>query len=147
MTPRKQLYRHNPPETYGDGARTCIACLLDVAPEEVPNFSELHWEDKPGWDKAESEYLGSKGYARAQFGYSCGLEEMLAYMKSVNPGVYYILLGTSRNGTPHDVICLDDKIVWDPSQDDSGIVGPVEGSYFVTILVPLNMTARTRAPG
>ncbi len=44
-----------------------------------------------------------------------------------NPGLYYMLLGTSKNGTGHTVICLNSKIVHDPSIDQSGIVGPMTG--------------------
>ena len=44
-------------------------------------------------------------------------------MGAWNPGLYYILGGNSRHGVGHFVICANDKIVHDPSLDETGIVG------------------------
>lgn len=146
MTPQKQLFLHNPPVTYGDCARTCLACLLDLSPEEVPNFAELHWEDKAAFDQAEANFLTAHGLKRVQFGYESELQDVLNYMREANRGTYYILLGTSANGTPHDVIGLDDSIIWDPSIDNSGIVAPIEetGAYYISVFVPTRLTASER---
>ena len=142
MTPQKQRFRHNPPETFGDCASACLASLLDMPIEDVPHFSKLFWEDRDGWGKAEKEFLASKGLRKAQFGYSSELKDVLLYMKEANPDMYYILLGTSKNGTHHDVIGLNDEIVWDPSIDNSGIVAPCkdEGAYYVSVFVPIGLT-------
>lgn len=142
MTPQKQKFRHNPPETFGDCASACLASLLDLPVEAVPHFSKLFWEDRDGWSRAEKEFLASKGLRKVQFGYSCSLENVLDYMKASNPDVYYVLLGTSRNGTAHDVVGLNDQIIHDPSVDNSGIVSPCEpeGAYYISVFVPMAMT-------
>lgn len=47
-----------------------------------------------------------------------------------------------RNGTAHVVIGLNDAIVWDPAQDDSGIVAPADdGYYWIEFLVPAQLLA------
>lgn len=141
MKPLKQRFRHNPPETFGDCASACLASLLELQIDEVPHFSKLFWEGRDGWGKAEKEFLHSKGLRKVQFGYSCDLQDMLKYMKEANPDTYYILLGKSRNGTAHDVIGLNDQIVWDPSIDNSGIVEPCEeGAYYISVFVPIGLT-------
>lgn len=136
MIKQKQLFRHNPPETCGDCQRTVIACILDQAPEEIPNFG-IHYEDGAQFKKALDEYLATRGLFLISFAYDISLEELQAYMKIAHPGVYYMLTGTSANGTHHVVIGLDDKIHWDPAIDDSGIVGPCNtGYYWIEFLVP-----------
>jgi len=41
MIKRKQIYFHNPEKgSHGDCYRTCIACILEIEPVEVP---KLFW--------------------------------------------------------------------------------------------------------
>ena len=42
------------------------------------------------------------------------------------------------------VVCLGNKIVWDPILDDSGIVGPtVDGTWEAVFYIPVSMTSRS----
>lgn len=142
MTPQKQLFTHNPPASIGDCERTAIACLLDLPLTEVPHFGALHWDDPIAFNAAEDAYLLSVGYSRVQIPYDRPLDEILGSMRYCAPNVYYLLSGTSRTGVNHTVICLNDRIVWDPSTVDSGIIGPCsDGYYWVTLLIPLNLTS------
>ena len=50
------------------------------------------------------------------------LANVLESGKNLSRGHEYGLVGLSRNGTNHIVICKEDQIVWDPAIDDSGIV-------------------------
>lgn len=122
MTPYKQLFRHNPAEgVYGDCARTAVACLIDVHPSEIPHEHRQHAD---GEQRALIEsWLRPRGYAIGFLGMPCDPEHMMQVMKVSNPGMYYMLSGTSRTGVAHVVICKDDEIVWDPSLDDAGIIG------------------------
>jgi hypothetical protein len=41
MTPCRTLSRHDPDNgTFGDCHRCCVAAILDLAPEEVPHFTQ-----------------------------------------------------------------------------------------------------------
>lgn len=136
MTPQKQLFLHKPTEgVYGDCHRTCIACLLDKKPEEVPNFG-VYINDISAWHKAESEYLLSQGLVAVHNAYYSdepdALEKILASRAVQSPSVYYMLAGRSRTGVNHSVICLNDKIIWDPSLTDSGIIAPCDDGYYWT---------------
>lgn len=122
---QKQRYLHRPEEgTFGDCHRTCIASLLGLDRDEVPNWG-LHYKDGDAFDKACTEYLASQGLRRIVLPLHTENgrpEEALEWMKRNNPSVYYLLTGQSKNGTNHVVIAKDDAIVWDPSLDNSGIV-------------------------
>jgi hypothetical protein len=137
MTPHKQLIRHNPPEAIGDCWRTCVACLLDKRPEEVPHFVETCWDDAPEADRRLRAYLATQGLGMVQLAFGGKLEDIQPWMKQMNPGVHYMLGGTSRIGVGHQVVCFEDAIVWDPSPTDNGIVGPMSDGYFwLSFFVP-----------
>lgn len=137
MTPQKQLIRHNPESgQFGDCHRTAIACLLDLKPEDVPNFGDGGPDGKE-FNRRTDEYLATVGLCQAMVAYSCSLEDVLTSLKNCSPGVHVLLGGESKTGCGHTVIACDGEIVWDPSLTDSGIVGPMEdGFYWVTFLVP-----------
>lgn len=136
MIKHKQLFKHNPPHSYGDCQRTVYACLLDKNPEDIPNFG-LHYGDGAKFYQAVDEYLTSQNLARICIAFQDKLENILKSMHSQNPDVYYMLSGRSKNDTNHIVICLNDSIYWDTAIDDSGIVGPCDtGYYWVDFLVP-----------
>jgi hypothetical protein len=134
VKPLKQRNRHNPERgVYGDCHRACVASILELSLDEVPHFCD----GDPGpeaWTAAERSWLREKGLAPVSVAFAATLAEVFAYMLRVNPGVFYILGGTSKNGTGHSVIALEDRIVHDPSLDDSSIVGPMEDGYvWVTV--------------
>ncbi|HWV46987.1 MAG TPA: hypothetical protein VN039_13360 [Nitrospira sp.] len=146
MIKQKQLNRHVPAEDIiGDCYRTTIACLLDKHPSEVPHFGELCWdfekkEFREGSDMdAEAEkYLQTIGYTLVRVAWVFdSVQEMLECQEKLNPGVRYILAGRSRNEVNHVVIASDGEIEWDPSQNDSGIIGPCsDGFYWATYILP-----------
>lgn len=139
MTPYKQLFRHNIEENViGDCWRTAIGCLLDKRPEDVPHFVEEHWGDPETAMRLTREWLKTQGYGYIEIPYNApNLQGILDTINAINPGVYYLLGGNSRNGTGHSVVALNDKIVFDPALDNSGIVGPMDdGFYWIGFLVP-----------
>lgn len=143
---QKQAYLHRPDEgTFGDCHRTCIASLLGVDRDSVPNWG-VHYDNHDAFQAACDSYLADHGLRRIIFpvhtenGYP---DEILAWMKAANPGVYYLLTGTSKNGTNHVVIAKDDVIVWDPAIDDAGIVagcndnGTPTNWYWIDLHIPI----------
>jgi hypothetical protein len=141
MIQRKQLFRHDPANgVYGDCHRTAIACLLDLEPDQVPHFGE-DFSDSEAFHHREEAWLTSQDWCAVSTAYKASLADVLHVQAALNPGIYYLLGGTSRTGCGHTVIGCGGEIVWDPSLDDAGIVGPFEsdGLYWVTWLVPLAM--------
>lgn len=143
MIRRKQLFRHDPANgVYGDCHRTAIACLLDLEPDQVPHFGS-DYTDSEAFHRREKEWLASNGWCAVSNAFDAPLDLVLRAQASINPDVYYLLGGKSRTGCGHTVIACGDCIVWDPSLDDSGIVGPFDsdGFYWVTWLVSTRMKA------
>lgn len=140
MIQQKQKFKHEPEiGHYGDCDRTSLACILEIPRDNVPNWAEKYWGDCSTWAAERKAWLKSIGYALASMYYKdCSLDELLNYVGHFNSDVYWLLTGCSKNGTNHVVICLGDKIVWDPAIDNSGIVGPTdEGFFYVEFIVPI----------
>jgi hypothetical protein len=148
MVPLKQKYRHNPAEgAYGDCHRTCLAMILELERDTVPNFAEHAHEQWGLWQDLVNEFLAEHGMGMFRIAFAADLDAVLHYMLQVNPGIFYILGGSSRNGTGHSVVCVNDKIIADPSLDDSGIVGPMEdGHFWIEVLVPALTVNRLNLP-
>jgi hypothetical protein len=146
MNAYKQLNKHDPDNgVVGDCFRTVFGCLLNIEPCHVPHFVEQCNEYKDSCELAD-EWLATKGYKQVHSildGDKLPIQLVLDHVYSLNPGVYYILGGTSKNDTDHVVICLNNKIIHDPAIDDSGIVGPcADGLYWVTYLTSIDMVAK-----
>ena len=127
LTKHKQLNRHDPDNgVYGDCGRTAIACILDLHPSQVPHFWDGP-EDRNRDPQAERDaWLRSRGIFRIVFTLDGELSESLEYVALHYPGANYTLLGESKNHVNHVVIGQDSQIIWDPSLDDSGIIGPAK---------------------
>jgi hypothetical protein len=143
MTPHKQLFTHRPEGgQIGDCWRTCIACLLDKRPDEVPHLVE-DWQDHERTVRATRAYLSTHGLDYVEYVLQADLADVLRSVGGINPGLHYILSGNSSAGCGHSVICCDDRIVHDPS--GNGIVGPMDdGYYWITWLVPAALKARDK---
>lgn len=128
MKRHKQLNRHDPENgVWGDCWRTAIACILDLEPGEVPHVFD---NDAPvvEADAAMQAWMEHRGLYVITVTYDCpDVDLVMGAIHHHNPELRYILMGTSRNGTNHAVVCHGDRIEWDPSQNDSGIVAPAEG--------------------
>jgi len=122
-----QLLRHDPDNgIYGDCWRATVASLLRLPVEAVP-----HVCNGPDDGKASERmraYLDSQNCALIQipFNGEMSLDQILDYVGSVSVsgGMHWCLMGTSRTGCNHVVICKGSEIVHDPSITQSGIVGP-----------------------
>lgn len=137
MTPVKQLYLHDPANgQLGDCFRTALACLLDLEPEEVPHFFATTKQYKTGIKKS-NEWLANRGLYLISIPYlNEDVQAILDTIGGINPGLHYILTGESRTGVNHNVICLNNKVVWDPSLTNAGIIGPCkpDGMFWVDFL-------------
>lgn len=99
-------------------------------------------DDGPAATRLAREWLSGRGLSLIQFAFASDLQSVLDSQASCNPNTYFILGGTSRTGVLHAVIACNAEIVWDPSPDDAGIVGPdKDGLYWIEFLVP-SLTVR-----
>jgi len=134
-----QLFLHDPENgVYGDCWRATVACLLRMPVEAVP-----HVCDGPDDGKASERmraFLDSQNCALIQVPFlgEMSLEQVLDYVgsTSVSSGLHWCLMGTSRTGCNHVVICKGNEIVHDPSITQSGIIGPSrDGLWWVEWVV------------
>ncbi len=124
MKPVFSTFKHDPPATYGDCHRACLASLLEM---DVPHFFEDGYDPDTAVQVVR-DWLKSRGLYDISFFFNWPLPELLLMAKHLNPGLHYMLTGTSGKTVPHSVICLDDKIVHDPT--GTGIVGPCKSGYY-----------------
>lgn len=139
MTPLKQRNRHQPEEgVFGDCHRAAIASVLDLSLDDVPHFFDKGVSGEIA-ARSEEAWLAARGLApvRVACNETLVLGAILDAAGKINPGACYLLSGKSKSGCNHTVVCRDEQIVHDPSQDDVGIIGPCEeGHYLVTFLKP-----------
>ncbi len=142
-----QKFRHDPDnDTYGDCFRTCLACLLDLERDDVPHFmvfsngTPSRKAMDAAIDAADKWLFKNHRLRRLCVLYPAELNtaEVVQAAGIMNKGARFMLVGKSKNGTNHVVICKDGKIEHDPSIDQSGIVSGADpdGYYWVEFLGP-----------
>lgn len=138
-----QQFLHDPSNgVWGDCQRAVLASLLELPIEEVPHFALEAKDDASKFYDLIREFLQKRNLAIWSIPFDGGISlvDLLYSVAKSNPGIFYQLSGTSKNGTDHVVICLGDRIVWDPAIDKSGIVGPeTNGYWWISILIPLSL--------
>lgn len=125
-----QLIRHDPDNGHwGDCARAAIAGLLQRPLVEVPHFN-LH--NMAGRSQSDAFRAWLKPYNLTLFetAFEPDLEGLFQLMDSLNPGLLYILSGTSPRGRNHAVLARGDNFVFDPHPDGGFLVGPSDDGYF-----------------
>jgi hypothetical protein len=145
IRPIKQRLLHAPDAgIYGDCHRAALASLLDLPYGMVPHFMDgLSREEAYKFQDAERVFLQSIGLYPICLNLTSGsFEDCMRYLQHNNPGVPYLLGGTSRNGTNHTVICCDGKLIHDPSPVDSGIIGPCDDGYFWVTYIAVNLSGK-----
>lgn len=144
-----QRVKHAPAEgRFGDCHRTAIACILDLEPEEVPNFAALpgSFGDAKVFHDNVNAWLATRNLTQFSFVYhgDCDLDSVLKAVDSLNPNLAFILGVQSPGGTDHSVIACGGAIMHDPA----GYVDPVwkplsdpnnpGGFWWVTIFAAAN---------
>ena len=149
MTPYKQLISHDPMHgNFGDCWRTCIACLLDMHPSEVPHFCQ--GGDQLTADAAARAWLKERGYNLVK---ACMFAADAHVAAEWFDDALYILSGSSPNspGVSHAVIGRGGfEVVWDVARSGLGLDGPwvdENGNrvYWVEFIVPHAVTALREA--
>ena len=129
MTPTFCMTRHDPPHSYGDCLRACIASLFDMDAADVPNFADGDADSIAGcrlWlvDRGTSLFL-------TQYSSDASDVEVRQCVAALNPNIHYLLFSAN-----HVVICRNDKIVHDPAWYRTALKVPDE-AWTVGVLVTL----------
>lgn len=107
----------------GNCFAACIASLLDVPLNHVPNIEELY--DCYAWYDVFCSWLECKGYTF----------ETSTKQECISSGGYYLVSGKSPRGSfNHIVIYKEGQMVHDPHPDRTGLLTEEEFEY----LKPIN---------
>lgn len=120
--------------TYGNCLVTCIACILEIPIEEVPNIQVFYGQDKskpilePDWLKVLNIWLKRRGLAMI-------IEHDLSHVRFFNVHTQYVIVrGNSPRNTRHCCIAeLDLSIKWDPHPSREGL-DSIDHYYVLTEL-------------
>lgn len=114
------LVKNDPPNSYGDCLRACIASLLELPTVKVPHFVRDGCAPEVTYERVR-EWLADRGLVPMFNGYTASEtpDDVLKFMAETNPGVYYILFSAD-----HAVVCLNDEIVHDPAWVKARLVPP-----------------------
>lgn len=136
MTPFHCIVKHDPPNSYGDCLRACIASMLNVDNiNNVPHF--LRDGDQERSDKEIKEFLLSHGLRPFVIAFpgSVALGDIFNVMNECNTDIEYMLFCTCGGGD-HVVICKNDKMIHNPSWDNCAITGPLsDGGWAILVMV------------
>lgn len=149
MIPLKQRNLHQPEKgIYGDCHRAAYASLLELPLDDVPHFCD--GLDEGSTTRKEREWLAQRGLTNINiiFPGETPLDDVLGTIEAVNPGVMFILGGTSTTGCGHSVIGGRGRILHDPSLTNTGdhsIVGPMKDGYWWLTFIGAAVTVQTAA--
>jgi len=132
MNPRTCLVRHDPPNSYGDCVRACVATLIDR--DDVPHV----FDSRPGEEAyaALREYLAQHGKNLFLVGLpdDLTLDEILQGLEMNNPGMAYMLFCDS-GGSNHAIVCANGKVFHDPNWYKQQITGPSSIGWVIGVIV------------
>lgn len=134
---------------HGNCHMACLASVFEVPLDAVPDH---RWPDDVPWQEAQDATLTSRGQAVRDARYQLFQDWLAArgLTSSVFPYTAggwaprgYALGGvTNPRGLPHYVVCLDGRIVWDPSPAQDSYDAPIELFEFFIALDPARLVVR-----
>lgn len=102
----------------GDCFAACIASMLELSLDAVPNF---HGEFvngmqlSPGACQEMTSWFTERGLYYVEFGFHMPVEPTLARMAENYPGLLHLMIGGTNSGKVHAVIGKDGQIIHDPA--------------------------------
>lgn len=130
MIPVFMTVKHDPPHTYGDCYRCCIASILEVPAHVVPSPAARGFDNWSEEMTKLDDWLGSRGMYH--FFIKTDTENLPAWQGVLNG--YYILGGKSPRA-PHVVVGLGRQIVHDPHPEGGGLKPDDDGMYSIGVIV------------
>jgi len=131
MTPVMCRTKHQPPTSYGDCLRACVATVVDMDGDNVPHFADNGATGDEALDRAR-DWLVPRGLTVACFAFpgAIALPDLLEYMETMNPTVTWLLFGSTALGPgkgaggDHVNVCQGGKVVHDPAWIPTSIKSP-----------------------
>jgi len=127
VTPQFCKMKHQPPHSYGDCLRACVATVMDFEPDFVPHFADKGVSGEQALADVR-KWFGQRGLTVACFAFpgSESLSDLLDFMEQMNPTVTYLLFGSTTTDGPSDHVnvCKGGKIIHDPSWVPNSIKAP-----------------------
>jgi hypothetical protein len=124
---------------------------LDVAPDDIPHYYEILWADgqttTPAVHRLTNEFLlPNHGVIFVETPLEATYEQLRTYLKHYYKDMYVVVGCNSKNGG-HSVVMKNDDYLWDPAQDNSGCVGPMDdGYYWIGLLLTSKLCAESSTP-
>ena len=118
--------------TKDDCMRCCLATLLDIPYEEVPNF---HPEDPALFDKLIRDFLSDRGLALLNVGYT---EDIGSYLHGYDQFIHMICGPTTRDTDMfHACLGYSGKFLHDPHKSNLGLDRFRRDEWFNSFLVKI----------
>jgi len=125
----------------GECFRACIAAILDLNPEWLPEFLAA---DGVSQTQAAKAWLSENGITLAEWWLKTDtVDDAIFAATAPNPGVPIILGGRTGDGIGHAVVVLDGLVACDPTR--AGIAGPLSNGSFRCIVLAIGL-APSRLP-
>lgn len=115
----------------GNCFSACLASVLELPIEEVPNF--FHGEDKSpeAWWRRARAWLETQGFGIVCMTVDSDHHDPLHWY---HPDAYLIVAGKSERGRDHAIVCRGGRMIHDPHPSQTGIIRPES----VDLLYPLD---------
>lgn len=136
MKPVTCTVKHNPPESFGDCVRACVASILEMRAETVPHFADDGCNGDEMMNRIR-DFLAPMGLAPVivPFDGSASLSDLLLLWK-MNSFESHAILFCRSGGSDHAVVMYDGRVVHNPAWYAGLIDGPTSsGFWHVLVLV------------
>lgn len=124
-----QVFANPELKIIGDCYRTCIACLLDMHPLEVPHFMASTWGD---WETRK--WLKPRGLMVIEM--RCELVYNGWLLDREDIDLFHIMCGMTERGLMHAVVGRNGKVYHDPHPSRAGLLSATHMEF----LIPLSYT-------
>lgn len=124
MTPTFCRVRHDPPNSYGDCLRACIASLLDMDIELVWHFADSGRSFDSTIERLREWLKGNRpgsSFWLTHFPSTTSQQDLQNWIAERNPDVHYLLFSED-----HVVIGYNNKVVHNPAWYKTPLVVPSE---------------------
>lgn len=115
----KPVYQTKFGDKEGNCFAACLASLLEIPLEDVPDFYAQH---RSGWYIAFNAWLRQFGLMPVMF------NDLAEYFPL---DAYYLVGGESERGIPHSCIARNGVIVHDPFPDGKGLKTISDYTFFI----------------
>lgn len=123
----------------GDCFRACIASILEQSLDVVPHFFEGVRQGSgmtPAMEIRIQKWFSEKGLALLFIPIlGRSPHQAMGVFGGRYPRLYYVLVGQTRKGVHHAVVCRGTEVAHDPSRPSMGLYGPQEDGFFTVCVI------------